>query len=66
MPEPSYVKQAFAMKPNLIFLAGGVAAAVILPPTGLVLGAVAALEVAYLATMSSNPRFRRAVRSRPR
>jgi hypothetical protein len=57
-----YVKEAFLMRPNLIGLAlGTVASLAIFPP---VLLGLAALEGAYLWSMSRNPRFQRMVRSR--
>jgi hypothetical protein len=59
-----YVKEAFLLKPNLVGLSIGVVAAVILPLTGPLLLGVAALEGAYLWSMSRNPRFQRTVRSR--
>jgi hypothetical protein len=59
-----YVKEAFLMKPNLVGLGIGVAAAAMLPFTGPLLIGVAALEGAYLWSMSRNPRFQRMVRSR--
>ncbi len=60
----SYVKDAFLMPPNLIGLGAGVVVASLLPFTGPLLLGVAALEGAYLLTMSKNPRFQRMVRSR--
>jgi len=59
-----YVKEAFLMKPNLFGLGVGVVAAAMLPFTGPLLIGVAALEGAYLWSMSRNPRFQRMVRSR--
>jgi len=59
-----YVKEAFLMKPNLLGLGVGVVAAAMLPFTGPLLIGVAALEGAYLWSMSRNPRFQRMVRSR--
>jgi phage-related minor tail protein len=63
MSEPAYVTQAFKLKPNLLALAGGVGLAALVG-SGVVLAAVAGLEVAYLAGMSTNSRFRRAVRAK--
>jgi hypothetical protein len=60
----SYLKDAFLMKQNLVGLGAGVVAATLLPFTGPLLLGVAALEGAYLWTMSKNPRFQRMVRSR--
>jgi len=62
MSEPNYLVAAFKMKPNLIFAGAGVAAGLVFG-SPLLLGGVAALEVVYLATMSTHPRFRRAIRS---
>ena len=59
-----FVKDAFLMKPNLLGLGVGVVAAAMLPFTGPLLLGVAALEGAYLWSMSRNPRFQRMVRSR--
>jgi hypothetical protein len=59
-----YVKEAFLMKPNLVGLGVGVVAAAMLPFSGPLLLGVAALEGAYLWSMSRNPRFQRMVRSR--
>jgi hypothetical protein len=60
--DSSYVMEAFKLKPNLIFVGVGLAAGMIIG-SPLLLGGVAAGEVLYLAAMSSNPRFRRAIRS---
>jgi hypothetical protein len=60
----SYLKDAFLMKQNLVGLGAGVVAATLLPFTGPLLLGVAALEGAYLWTMSRNPRFQRMMRSR--
>jgi hypothetical protein len=59
-----YVKEAFLMKPNLVGLGVGVVVASMLPFTGPLLLGVAALEGAYLWSMSRSPRFQRMVRSR--
>lgn len=59
-----YVKEAFLLKPNLIGLGVGVVAASMLPFTAPLLLGVAALEGAYLWSMSRSPRFQRMVRSR--
>ncbi|HYV65030.1 MAG TPA: hypothetical protein VE964_02235 [Myxococcales bacterium] len=64
MASEGYVKEAFLLKPNLIGLGVGVVVAWALPITGPVLLGVAALEGAYLWSMSRNPRFQRMVRSR--
>jgi hypothetical protein len=62
MAEPSYVREAFRMKPNLVFLGVGVVVSLVAGST-LLLGGVAVAEGVYLAGMSTNPRFRRAIRS---
>ena len=62
--DAGFVREAFFMKPNLIGLGVGVVAASMLPFTGPLLLGVAALEGAYLWSMSRNPRFQRMVRSR--
>lgn len=65
MSSPSYVAAAFGLKGNLAFLALGVALAWVFG-SGTMLLSVAGLEVAFLAMMSSNPRFQRLVRARRR
>jgi hypothetical protein len=62
--DQGYLKEAFLMKPNLVGLGVGVVAAAMLPFSGPLLLGVAALEGAYLWSMSRNPRFQRMVRSR--
>jgi hypothetical protein len=64
MANDGYVKDAFLFKPNLIGLAAGVAASVILPFGGFIFLGVAAAEGLFLNSMSKNPRFQRMVRSR--
>ena len=64
MASEGYVKEAFLMKPNLVGLGVGVVVASMLPFTGPLLLGVAALEGAYLWSMSRSPRFQRMVRSR--
>ena len=59
-----YVKDAFLMKPNLVGLGVGLAAAAFLPFGGPILIGVAVAEGLYLTSMSKNPRFQRMVRSR--
>jgi hypothetical protein len=59
-----FVKDAFLMKPNLVGLGVGVAAAVFLPFSGPILLGVAVAEGLYLTSISKNPRFQRMVRSR--
>jgi hypothetical protein len=62
MADEGYVKDAFLMPANLAFVGlGTVASLMLFPP---VLLGVAALEGAYLWSMSKNPRFQRMVRSR--
>ena len=62
MPGPAaYVKEAFKRQENLISLGGLAVAGTVFNPGFLFLGA--ALELAYLWTMASNPRFRRVVDS---
>jgi hypothetical protein len=60
----SFVKDAFLMKPNLLGLGAGIAAAALLPFGAPIFLGVAAVEGLYLWSMSSNPRFQRMVRSR--
>jgi len=57
----SYLRTAFANRWNLLFVGGGVAAALLSGFPGVLLPLVAAGEVYYLASMLSNPRFRSAV-----
>jgi len=52
------------MKPNLIGIGAVLVGAVVLPFSGPILLAGAALEGVYLWNMSRNPRFHRMVRSR--
>jgi hypothetical protein len=59
-----YTKEAFLMKPNLIGIGAVLVGAVMLPFSGPILLAGAALEGVYLWNMSHNPRFHRMVRSR--
>ena len=56
-----YLKEAFLFRWNLLFFAGGAAAAVILPLTPVLLPLVAAGELAYLAGLVAVPRFRAAI-----
>lgn len=65
MAHPNYVAEAFKLKGNLAFVAVGAVASIVLG-SSLVFGLFAGAEVFYLWTMSSNPRFRRAIRSRNR
>jgi hypothetical protein len=57
----AYLKTAFVTKWNLLFVGGGVAAALISGFPGIVLPLVLAGEVYYLASMMANDRFRSAV-----
>jgi hypothetical protein len=57
----AYLKTAFVTKWNLLFVGGGVAAALISGFPGIVLPLVLAGEVYYLASMLANDRFRSAV-----
>jgi hypothetical protein len=59
-----YTKEAFLLKPNLIGIGAVLVGAAMLPFTGTILLAGAALEGVYLWNMSRNPRFQRVVRSR--
>lgn len=56
-----YLKKAFLYKWNVLFFAGAAAAAVLSGSPDVVLPIVAAGELAYLATLTSIPRFRAAV-----
>jgi phage terminase Nu1 subunit (DNA packaging protein) len=56
-----YLREAFLFRWNLLFFAGGVAGAAILPMTAVLLPLVAAGEVAYLAGLITIPRFRAAI-----
>jgi hypothetical protein len=59
-----YTKEAFLMKPNLNGIGAVLFGAAVLPFTGPILLAGAALEGMYLWSLSRNPRFQRMVRSR--
>lgn len=56
-----YLREAFLFRWNLLFFAGGAAAAAMLPLSGVLLPLVAAGELAYLAGLVSMPRFRAAI-----
>jgi hypothetical protein len=56
-----YLKEAFLFRWNLLFLAGGTAAAALTPLAGVLLPLVAAGELAYLTGLVSIPRFRSAI-----
>ena len=56
-----YLKEAFFFRWNLLFFAGGAAAAVMTPLAPVLLPLVAAGELAYLTGLVSIPRFRAAI-----
>jgi hypothetical protein len=56
-----YLKEAFFFRWNLLFLAGGVAAAALTPLATVLLPLVAAGELSYLTGLVSLPRFRSAI-----
>jgi hypothetical protein len=58
---PDYLREAFLFRWNLLFFAGGVAAAALTPFAGALLPLVAAGELVYLAGLTSVPRFRAAI-----
>ena len=64
-PQPAttadYVKEAFFFRWNLLFLAGGAAAAAMTPLAPVLLPLVAAGELVYMAGLISIPRFRAAI-----
>ena len=60
----SFLKDAFWMPQNLIGLVVGAVAVIAFPFHGALLFGAAVAEVVYLRTMSSNPRFQRAIKSR--
>jgi hypothetical protein len=57
----AYLKRAFLLNWNLLALGGGVAAAILSPWPDAVLPLVLGLEGAYLASIVSFPRFRKAI-----
>jgi len=57
----AYLRTAFLNRWNLLFVGGGVAAALIAGFPGVILPLVAAGELYYLSSMLTNPRFRAAV-----
>jgi hypothetical protein len=61
-----YLKEAFAFKWNLLFFGGAVAAAAILPAPDITIPLVMAGEIAYLAMLSTIPRFQAAIDARAR
>ena len=56
-----YLKEAFLFRWNLLFLAGGAAAAALMPMSSVLLPLVGAGELTYLAGLISIPRFRAAI-----
>src|SRR3954463_15349569 len=56
-----YVREAFLFRWNLLFFAGGAAAAALTPLAPVLLPLVAAGELAYLTGLVSTPRFRQAI-----
>jgi hypothetical protein len=58
---PSYLKEAFLFRWNLLFFGGGVAAAALTPFAGALLPLVVAGELTYLTGLVSIPRFRAAI-----
>jgi hypothetical protein len=61
-----YLKEAFTFKWNLLFFGGAVAAAILSPTPDVVLPLVAAGEVAYLAGLTTLPRFQAAIDAKAR
>jgi len=61
-----YLKEAFMFRWNLLFFGGAVAAAIISPSPDIVLPLVAAGEVAYLAGLTTLPRFQAAIDAKER
>jgi hypothetical protein len=59
-----YLKEAFLFRWNLLFFAGGAAAAALTPLAGVLLPLVAASELTYLAGLVSIPRFRAAINAK--
>ena len=58
---PDYLREAFLFRWNLLFFAGGVAAAALTPFATALLPLVAAGELSYLTGLISIPRFRAAI-----
>jgi len=56
-----YLKEAFFFRWNLLFFAGGLAGAAIAPLADVTIPLVCAGELAYLAALTSLPRFRAAI-----
>src|SRR6187200_1065875 len=59
-----YLKEAFLFRWNLLFFLGGLAGAAIAPLADVTLPLVFAGELAYLAGLTSIPRFRAAIDAR--
>ncbi len=57
----SYLKEAFLFRWNLLFFLGGAAAAAISPVPDVAIPLVAAVELLYLAGLTTIPRFRAAI-----
>lgn len=61
-----YLKEAFMFRWNLLFFGGAMAAALMSPSPDIIVPLVAAGELAYLAGLSSLPRFQAAIDARSR
>jgi hypothetical protein len=61
-----YLKEAFTFRWNMLFFGGAVAAAAIAPSPDITIPIVLAAEVAYLAMLSTIPRFQAAIDARVR
>jgi hypothetical protein len=61
-----YLKEAFTFRWNLLFFGGAVAAALMSPSPDVLLPIVAAGEMAYLAGLTSLPRFQAAIDAKAR
>jgi hypothetical protein len=59
-----YIKEAFTYRWNLLIFGGAVAAAVLSPTPDVILPLVAAGEIAYLAGLTTLPRFQAAIDAR--
>jgi hypothetical protein len=59
MPMFKYVAKAFVFHWNLLMVFAAIALAVISGKTGVILPLAAAVEIIYLAALSTNPRFRK-------
>ena len=58
---PDYLREAFLFRWNLLFFAGGIAAAALTPLAPVLLPLVAAAEITYLTGLVSVRRFRAAI-----